>query len=165
MRGFTVVDLTPQCQVRSKARYEYELLEQVNGAAELLGDVTSLLANNPEAFEAKLADSIFLRWRASSQTTGIAAVRDESERTLSLSIVASGLEPESDHLTLTAFQDHAVRELRDGPYEPSFDLVNLPERPLLASIGLILPPVQHRWPFALADRCFAAAYFRRLGLA
>ena len=59
-----------------------------------------------------------------------------------------------------------VMDARKIRFEPSFDLVRLSDRPLLATIGLIMPEDKsQQWDFALADRCFAAAYFRKLGLA
>ena len=61
---------------------------------------------------------------------------------------------------------HLVRELHDTGYEPAFDLMNISDRPLLASIHF-RPPAQpqDQQLFALADRCFAASYFRKMGLA
>jgi hypothetical protein len=63
-------------------------------------------------------------------------------------------------------QNRLVDELRDTGFEPGFDLIGLKERPLLASFDCaphVAPP--QRVVLALADRCFAAAYFRRLALA
>jgi hypothetical protein len=167
MKGFTAVDLSPQCEVRLTAQYEYALLEKIPGAAELISLLAGHVWRNPEEFETPLqqGSKLILRWRTSSQTAGIATVRD-SQRTLSLSLVASGLDADGDHLTLDAFQRHAVRELHDTGFEPSFDLIELKQRPLIATIGLFVPADEKdRWVFALADRCFAAAYFRKLGLA
>jgi hypothetical protein len=167
MHGFTAVDLTPQCEVRLTAAYEYALLEKIPGALDLIGTFANQIWRNPEEFETSInpMSKLMLRWRASCPTAGIATVRS-SDRALSLSLLASGLDPAADHLTLDAFQQHAVRELHDTGFEPSFELVELKQRPLVATIGLSVPQVEKdRWLFALADRCFAAAYFRKLGLA
>jgi hypothetical protein len=166
MHGFTVVDLSPQCEVRLTAQYEYALLERISGAAELIGLLASRIWRDPDEFEVPLEPSsnLILRWRASSQSAGIATIRT-STQTHSLSLIASGLDPDGDHLTLDAFQRHSFRELHDTGFEPSFDLIELKQRPLLATIGLIVPKnEQDRGVFALADRCFAAAYFRKQGL-
>jgi hypothetical protein len=167
MRGFTAVDLSPQCEVRLTAEYEYSLLEKIPGAGDLITHLATHLWRSPDEFETPLhhGTKLILRWRASSQSAGIATIRN-SKRALSLSLLASGLDPEGDQLTLDAFQNHAVRELHDTGFEPSFDLIKLKPRPLLATIGLFLPQSEaDRWVFALADRCFAAAYFRKSGLA
>lgn len=167
MNGFTAVDLTPTCEVRSTVRYEYALLEKISGAMDLITLLATEVWRNPDEFEIPLAPNanLILRWRAVAATAGIATVRD-SGRTLSLSLIASGLDVDADQITLEAFQRHIVRELHDTGFEASFDLVELRERPLLATLGLFVPQDENdRWVFALADRCFAAAYFRKLGLA
>jgi hypothetical protein len=168
--GFTVVDLSPQCEIRLKAQYDYALLDQLDGAAELIGTLSGEIWRAPENFEVALATipantSLVLRWAASSDSSGVASLRDATQ-TLSISMLASGLNADSDRLTLEAFQRFALQELHDSGFEPSFQLMGIPERPLLATVGLF-PPAEprDRWLFALADRCFAAAYFRRLGLA
>src|SRR5208282_2688051 len=160
MRGFTAVDSSPQCEVRLTAHYEYPLLEKIPGAGELITHLATHIWRSPEEFETPLHQGcqLFLRWRASSKTAGIATVRN-ARRALSLSLIASGLDADADHITLDAFQRHVVRELHDTGYEPSFDLIELKQRPLLATIGLFVPTEESdRWAFALADRCFAAAY-------
>jgi hypothetical protein len=166
MREFTAVDLSPQCEVVSRAKYEYELLERIPQAAELIVVLATQVWRNPDEFETRLDPSLelVLRWRASSNTAGIATVRD-SEHTLSLSLLVGGIDVDGDTITLEAFQRYAVRELHDTGYEPSFDLIGLKERPLLATVGMFMPKGEaSRRLFALADRCFAAAYFRTLGL-
>jgi hypothetical protein len=82
-----------------------------------------------------------------------------------LSLLASGIDPEADRLTLDAFQKHLLRELRDTGFEPAFALMDLKQRPLVATINFKSPtePADQLLT-ALADRCFAAAYFRKLGL-
>jgi hypothetical protein len=80
---------------------------------------------------------------------------------MSLSLLASGLDRDADDITLRAFQTHLLHELRDTGVEPAFSLFELSARPLLATINFQSPPgsAQQR-TVALADRCFAAAYFR-----
>jgi hypothetical protein len=170
--GFTVVDLTAQCEVRSVAHYTYPLLEQIEAAAELIGFCSGQLWQSPEEFDVCLPPSLAalaLRWRSVATTAGILSVRSSpapaGSAALSLSLLAGGVEPEADRLTLQTFQQHVVRQLHDTPFEPAFDLLHLWQRPLLATLALS-PPAQERdrWAFALIDRCFAASFFRRIGL-
>lgn len=106
-----------------------------------------------------------LRWKAASPSSGIATVRCNGKLS-SLCLLVAGIDGQSDHVTLSAFQLHLVRELHDTGIEPAFDVMELPERPLVASIHFEAPTeAEDRRAFALADRCFAAAYFRCLGLA
>jgi hypothetical protein len=59
-----------------------------------------------------------------------------------------------------------LQELHDTGYEPAFDLVSLDQRPLVATINILSPPEPiDQMTIALADRCFAASYFRYHGLA
>jgi hypothetical protein len=88
------------------------------------------------------------------------------EQLASVSLLACGKDPDADHITLEAFQRHLLRELRDTSYEPGFDLMNIKERPLVATVNFSSPSTQtDQLSFALADRCFAAAYFRTQNLA
>ena len=65
-----------------------------------------------------------------------------------------------------AFQRHLLLGLHDTGYEPAFALMDLSERPLVATINFAVPhPPADRIVLALADRCFGAAYFRYHGLA
>ena len=83
-----------------------------------------------------------------------------------LSLLVSGLQAQDDRTTLQAFQQHLVRELHGTPYEPAFTLLDLHERPLIATFNFRSPPsAADQTLAALLDRCFAAAYFRKLGLA
>jgi hypothetical protein len=85
---------------------------------------------------------------------------------ISVSVLCSGISEEADRVTLQTLQDHILRELRDTGFEPAFALMELAERPLAATINFQSPPQQaDRRLAALADRCFAASYFRFLGLA
>lgn len=167
MPTFAVVDLTAQCEVRQNALYEYELLERIEGAADLIGQCSAALWRDPEEFELMLStpgSGLQLRWRASAPTAGIAVLRDR-KRLLSFSLLMSGMMESADDLTLQAFQTHVVRELHDTGFEASFGLADIRQRPLLATMGLAVPEEPAlRWLFGLSDRCLAAAYFRKLGL-
>jgi hypothetical protein len=167
MIGFTAVDLTPQCEVRQKTHYQYDLLAQIEGAIGLIALFSSHIWRDPQQFEISTIEEcdLALRWVASGESAGIATLRD-TRNMLSLSLLASGIDPEGDQITLEAYQNHVVHELHDTEFEPSFDLIHIWQRPLVATVGLTMPQDEKdRRIFALADRCFAAAYFRRLGLA
>jgi hypothetical protein len=85
---------------------------------------------------------------------------------ISLTLICSGLSDDQDRITLQAFQTHLLRELHDTGFEPAFALMQLEERPLAATINFQTPiDVADQHLSALADRCFAASYFRRQGLA
>lgn len=172
---FLVADLNVRGELRAKAEYRYDLLVRIPGAADLIGQLSGALWRSPEAFETRLGGNaagtgagggLSLRWRSSSDTAGIATVRDADGGLVSLSLLACGLSPEQDTLTLKAFQQHLLQELRDTGYEPAFALMDLAERPLSATINFQPPadPVDQHLA-ALADRCFAASYFRFHGLA
>jgi hypothetical protein len=106
-----------------------------------------------------------MRWLASAETAGIATLRNKGELT-SLALLVSGQNVEADHLTLEAFQKHLLRELHGTAIEPSFALMEITQRPLVASVAFAAPKDQTQQLItALADRCFAAAYFRYLNLA
>lgn len=163
---FHVVDLTGTGELRLREEYQYETLERIERAADLIGLFSTWLWRSPEAFEIPLPQSALnLRWRACSATSGLATLR-EADRLISLSLLLSGREAEDDIATLRPLQMHLVRELHDTGYEPAFDLMGLTDRPLLASMNFAVPhDPADRQAFALCDRCFAASYFRKLGLA
>jgi hypothetical protein len=177
---FFVADLDVRGELRLLAEYRYEHLEQVPGAAELIGQFSSWLWQSPHEFEGALNElplalggaagaaeplGLSVRWRSSSDSSGIATVRWREELA-SLSLFASGKAAEADRLTFAAFQQHLLRELRDTPYEPAFALMDLEQRPLVATFNFTSPPeLAPRAVTALADRCFAASYFRYQGLA
>src|SRR5205814_862441 len=89
-----------------------------------------------------------LRWKAVAPTAGIATVRfDDAVSTssgqaqlASVSLLASGLDPDADQITLQAFQRHLLTELRDTGYEPAFALLDLRQRPLVATVAFASPP-------------------------
>lgn len=177
---FWVADLTAQGELSGKTEYQYEQLEQIAGAAELIGQFSGALWRSPEAFEMPLQPGprpaagatgatdtagLHFRWHSSAPTAGIATLRSGGELT-SLSLLATGIAPEADTITLQTLQRHLLHELRDTGYEPAFALTDLAERPVVATIDFRPPPeAAGQMTAALADRCFAAAYFRYHGLA
>jgi len=71
----------------------------------------------------------------------------------------------ADCITFETFQKHLVRELHGTPYEAAFDLLGMSQRPLLVTVEFHEPADKaNQLLAALADRCFAAGYFRYLGL-
>jgi hypothetical protein len=168
MRIFTVADLNVRGDLQSKAEYSYSLLEQIPGALDLITHFATSLWRSPDEFELPLPPPhrhIKARWRASAPSAGIATFRANDQLT-SLSLLACGVDADADTITLQAFQQHLLRELRDTEYEPAFALLDLKERPLVATINFFSPPDEvDRIAVALCDRCFAAAYFRTHNIA
>jgi hypothetical protein len=165
-KNFTVADLNVHGELQLKQAYEYASLEQIPLAAELIVTMATSIYASPGEFEIKLLrPGMAFRWKAVSDTSGIASLRSEGELA-SISLLASGIDADADNITLSAFQSHLLRQLHDSGVEPAFALMNLPERPLVATINFLSPPDERdRMIVALADRCFAAAYFRSLQLA
>jgi hypothetical protein len=167
MKHFLVADLNVRGELQFSERYTYSALEQIPGAIELIARFSGELWRESEHFEITLtppASSPALRWMASAKTAGIATIRHNA--LISLSLLATGLDPDADTITLQAFQSHLLRELHDTGIEPAFALMGLTERPLVATINFQSPAQQvDQQLAALADRCFAASYFRFHGLA
>jgi len=167
MKPFHVADLSRTGDLVAEEAYGYAELEQVPGAAELITHFATNLYRSPEEFEVDLPrhQQWSYRWCSSAPTAGIATLRQQAQLA-SLGLLASGLNSEADQITLAAFQQHLVQELRDTGFEPAFDLMQIKERPLVVSIPFLEPadPAE-QMIVALADRCFAAAYFRYLNLA
>jgi hypothetical protein len=170
MKSFWVADLTAAGELRDKLAYTHALLEHIPGAAELMGDLAGRLYAQPAGFDLSwrtAGGAVHFRWRASSPsaTAGVATVRWD-EQLASVSLLAAGQEPDADQIALKTFQQHLMAELRDTGYEPAFALLDLAERPLVVTVAFSPPPdVPRQRIVALADRCFAAALFRFLGLA
>ncbi len=167
-RFFFVADFNVRGELRSVEEYRYEDLEQIPGAAELILAFSTALYRAPETFELPLPavrDDAKFRWLASAPTAGIATLRNRGELT-SISLLASGLDPSADHLTFDAFQTHLLRELHDTGVEPAFALMDMKERPVVATINFRSPDEPpDQMIAALSDRCFAASYFRYQNLA
>jgi hypothetical protein len=164
---FFVADLNARGELQLKAEYRYADLEQIPGAAELIGHFSGQLWQNSDEFEGPLpvpSSTMTFRWRSASPSSGIATLRAAGELS-SVSLLASGVSQNTDNLTLETFQRHLLRELHDTGFEPAFALIELAERPLSATFNFKSPQAQiDRLVAALADRCFAAAYFRFQGL-
>jgi hypothetical protein len=143
-------------------------LERIPGAGELIIRFSTALYRSPETFELALPSAkteTTFRWLASADTAGIATLRTAGQLT-SVSLLACGQNPQADQLTLAAFQTHLLRELHDTGIEPSFALMELTERPVVATINFQSPQDQgDQLVAALSDRCFAASYFRYQNLA
>jgi hypothetical protein len=165
--SFLVTDLNVRGETELREVYHYDHLQKIPGAAELIVRCATQIWRSPQEFEAKLpGDRLNLRWSATARSCGVMTIRDGQSNVVSVSIVVAGLEPEADQLTLQAFQRHLLAELRDTPYEPAFDLLEIPERPLVATINIRTPESESdQVNAALADRCFGAAFFRYLSLA
>jgi hypothetical protein len=168
MRPFYVADLDARGELSGVTEYRYELLEQLPGAVQLIGECSAALWKSSDQFEIGLVQSpgrLTLRWLASAPTAGIGTIRDQS-KLISLSLLASGINPDADRLTLAAFQRHQLRELHDTGAEPAFHLLEISHRPLVATINFADPGDSvDRTLAALLDRCLGASYFRFLGLA
>ena len=176
---FHVADVTPSGDVHALQQYEYPLLEQLGGAADLITFFSTWLWRSPDEFQLTLPTSkLSVRFRASSPTSAIATLRINSTRRApgppdprqdhlaSISILLTGKDPDADAITLNALQDHLVKELHDTGHEPAFAMLSIKQRPLVATISLRPPDDQNdRLWFALWDRCLAASYFRKHGLA
>jgi hypothetical protein len=167
MSDFMMADLNTRGELQFRQAYSYATLEAIPGAIDLITRASTALWRDPQGFEILLTSSpeaLTLRWAACAQTAGIAQVR-QGPALMSLTILASGLDPDADSITLGVFQNHLLRELHDTGIEPAFDLVHLTDRPLAATINFRSPDEPAAQQIvALADRCFSAAYFRRQGL-
>jgi hypothetical protein len=166
MHSFTVADLDASGGLLMHEVYTYATLERVPGAIDIIAQTAGALYRSPEEFDVRLDGShLGLRWLATGDSSGIVTIRLNKDLA-SLSLVVCGVSTEQDSLTLEAFQRHLVSELHDTGYEPGFALVQIVERPLLATINFRSPADGlERMRLALADRCFGAAYFRTRGLA
>lgn len=167
MRTFYVADLTPQGDLRSEEPYQYESLEQVPEAANLIVHLATLAWRSPEGFETPLpypANDIHFRFTPTAPTAGIATVRWKEKELICVSLLLTGLNPTADAVTVQAAQDRLLAELHDTGYEPAFSLLDLKHRPMVATINFSSPP-EAQLHAALVDRCFAAAYFRTHDLA
>ncbi len=166
MRIFHVADLCASGELHASCEYDYAALEQIPGASDLIGAFSGGLYSSPEEFERPISgnQTMVYRWHSTAKTSGTATLRNRGAL-VSFALLASGLNSDADRITLAAFQTHLLRELHDTSYEPAFDLLTLPQRPLLVTVGFHEPADRSdQLLAALADRCFAAAYFRYLGL-
>ncbi|HWE03697.1 MAG TPA: hypothetical protein VG326_14930 [Tepidisphaeraceae bacterium] len=165
---FSVADFNSRGELRTKSQYTYADLQRIPGADELITHFSANLWRSPEEFETHVpgaAGALMLRWRASAPTAGVLTLRFQRELS-SLSLLVTGLNPDADRLTLDAFQRHQLRELHDSGVEPAFHLMEVADRPLIATINFLDPGDSAvHYTAALFDRCFAASYFRYQQLA
>lgn len=165
MKSFWVADFNSRGDLQLEQEYSYGLLEMIPGCAELLGQLSSNLWRSPEGFETQLRiGGPKLRWAPTAETAGLMTIRtapSAGDHLVSLSVLATGMNPEADTLTLQAFAGRLLHELRDTGYEPSFAMMDQARRPLVATFNFS-PPTESvdQGLAALADRCFAASYFR-----
>jgi hypothetical protein len=166
MKGFWIIDLTATGEVRLKQEYDYGVLEEIPGAIDLITLFSTHLWRSPDEFVTTLPGGrLSMRWRSVSETSGIATLWHRSQLA-SLSILLTGQEPNHGSDTLQPVQQQLINELRDTEFEPAFDLLHISERPLSATLNVQAPEeAGDQLLFALADRCFAASYFRKMGLA
>jgi len=168
MKIFYVADLNTQGELRQITEYDYVTLEKIPGASDLIPRFSAEIWKTPDEIEIPLSNmrQATLRWRSTAPTAGIATVRRADTQLVSVSLLAAGQDPNADTTTLDVLQKHLVRELRQTPFEPAFDLLEIKQRPLLATMTFAATsPSNEQNLEALSDRCFAAAYFRYLGLA
>ena len=159
---FFVADLSPAGELKATTEYGYTELEQVPGAGDLITALATQIYRSPDEFEMNLpgSKSLRYRWRSSAESAGIATLRSNGELA-SVALLCCGLSPEADRLTLEAFQTHLLRELHGTPFEPAFALLEIAQRPLVVVVPFLEPSNQvDQFLVALADRCFAAAFFR-----
>ena len=161
MPVFYVADLNALGELREITEYDSATLERIGPAAELIQQCADELAKNSDTFEAPLTAEgrTTLRWRTTGHGAGILTVRNGQQEAVSVSVLAAT--EQTDAATFTVLQQHLVRQLRQTRHEPAFDLLQIKQRPLLATITFSCPdePGQ-QMVRALADRAFAAAYFR-----
>ena len=113
--AFFIADLNARGELQLKAEYHYAELEQIPGAAELIGHFSGHLYRAPDEFEGPLpiaGTSLTFRWRSASATSGIGTLRTGGELA-AVSLLASGVSESTDTLTLETFQRHLLRELHD----------------------------------------------------
>lgn len=166
VREFSVIDLTPTCDIRAAEWYRYDLLERIPGAMDLIPALAASIWRDPGGFEMHLGQGrgLGLRWVPTADSSGVLTV-NESAKCLSISVLCGGVDASADTETLHAFQGHILRQLHGTEFEGSCEVLQVKDRPLLATLALFVPEESANGPlFALADRCFGAAYFRQLGL-
>ncbi|MDB5328210.1 MAG: hypothetical protein JWM57_3779 [Phycisphaerales bacterium] len=168
MPPYCVVDLKASGDLIATTAYLYADLERIPGCAELIGHLSGELWKAPDAFDTELGDAagvMSLRWWSTAPTAGLMTLRSE-QQVLSVTVLASGIHAEADRLTIHALQQQLAVELHGTRHEAAFALAELDQRPLAATINIRSPKERSLQALtAVADRCFAAAYFRYLHLA
>jgi hypothetical protein len=75
------------------------------------------------------------------------------------SALAAGLDAGEDRDVLQALQSLILHFHGDSPLEPAFDVLAIPDRPLLATVPIPAPPTPDMGIIADAETCLAAAFF------
>ena len=75
------------------------------------------------------------------------------------SALAPGLDADEDRLALEGLQSLILCLCGDSPAEPGFDLLTIPDRPLLATVPIPAAPDPDMATIADAETCLAAAFF------
>ena len=75
------------------------------------------------------------------------------------SALAPGLDADADREVLEGLQLFVMRFCGDSPAEPGFDLLTIPDRPLLATVPIPAAPSPDMGTIADAETCLAAAFF------
>jgi len=167
MANYWIADLEANGDLRAIAPYVYQHLEQLPQCAELIGICAGAIWKDPESFEINLPTDprgLELRWHATATTSGLMSLRWKTEL-CSITVLAGGQNDEQERSTIAVLQQKLIHELHGTPHEAAFSLIDLHQRPLAATINIRVSPPSTVAPIiALADRCFAAAYFRYLQL-
>jgi hypothetical protein len=167
MKTYWIADLRANGELLSTSEYVYEQLERLTGCAELIGHLSGEIWRAPEGFETDLAPTgggLLLRWHSTAATAGLMTLRWK-QAVVSVTVLATGINNDADALTISALQQQLVHELHGTAYEAAFSLTDLRQRPLAATMNISSPDHPALQAIAaVADRCFAAAYFRYLRL-
>ena len=75
------------------------------------------------------------------------------------SALVPGIDPRDDRQALEGLQSLILCLCGDCPAEPGFDLLTIPDRPLLATVPIPAAPSPDRGAIADAETCLAAAFF------
>jgi hypothetical protein len=75
------------------------------------------------------------------------------------SALVPGLDAGDDRQALEGLQSLILCLCGDSPAEPGFDLLTIPDRPLLATVPIPAPPDPDMGIIADAETCLAAAFF------
>jgi hypothetical protein len=106
-----------------------------------------------------------LHWTSESDGAGLASFYARGQ-IVTTSALASGRDREADRAALKALQQCVLQVMRPAGIEPVFDLMALPERPLLATVPWPAPPSpalrEDLIVIADMETCLAAAYFEGL---
>jgi hypothetical protein len=78
---------------------------------------------------------------------------------ITTSALAPGIDPRDDRQALEGLQSLILCLCGDSPAEPGFDLLTIPDRPLLATVPIPATPSPDMGFSADAETCLAAAFF------